>query len=81
MCMQEEKASRKRPADVPGVKLQEEQDQEDDQNGNDDPPSVSGDVLQAADHEDNVSLVRDTIFLHDDEGKETPFNYVQANIR
>ncbi len=30
------------------------QDQEDYQNGDDDPPAVSGDVLQAADHEDNI---------------------------
>ena len=50
------------------------QDQEDYQNGDDDPPAVSGDV----DHEDNISLVRDTIFLHDGEGNETPFNYIQA---
>ncbi len=53
------------------------QDQEDDQNRGDNPPAVISDVLQAAD-DDNVSLVHDTIFLHDGEGNETPFNYVQA---
>ena len=54
------------------------QDQEDYQNGDYDPPAVSGDILQAADLEDNVSLVHDTILLHDGKGNETPFNYVQA---
>jgi hypothetical protein len=54
------------------------QDQEDNQNGGDDPPAVIGDVLQVVDHEDNVFLVRDTIVLHDGEGNETPFDYVQA---
>jgi hypothetical protein len=49
------------------------QDQEDNQNGGDDPPAIIGDVLQAAD-DGNVSLVCDTIFLHDGEGNETPFN-------
>ena len=49
-------------------------DQEDDQNGDDDPPAFSGDVLQAAAHEDNVSLVCDTIFLCDGKGNETLFN-------
>ncbi len=53
------------------------QDQEDNQNGGDNPPAVIGDVLQAAD-DDNISLVCDTIFLHDGKGNETPFNYVQA---
>jgi hypothetical protein len=53
------------------------QDQEDNQNGGDVPPAITGDVLQAA-GEDNVSLVCDTIFLHDGNGNKTPFNYVQA---
>lgn len=49
------------------------QDQEEDQYNDDDLPALSGDIPQAAD-EDNVSFVRETIFLHDGEGNETPFN-------
>ncbi len=53
------------------------QDQEDNQNSDDDPPAITGDVLQAAD-EDNISLVCDTIFLHNGKGNKMPFNYIQA---
>jgi hypothetical protein len=53
------------------------QDQEDNQYNDDDLPALPGDIPQAAD-EDNVSFVHETILLHNGEGNETPFNYVQS---